>query len=774
MKLNFPAADLDTYLGFIDESRDHLESIEQKVLGLSGAVDADMVNSLFRSLHTIKGIAGFLALADIQRLSHRLESIFDAIRQGKLPVDERLIQAVLGSLDHLELMIQHLEEGLRSRSQAAPGAFRVETPDVDYLADHERLGMLLAGPSQGAAGGPAQAAMAEEEFITPEMRISFVKESEDLLESTEQIFLRLEDAPADAEAIAQAFRNIHSFKGNCGFFGFSSLERLGHRLENVLEGVRASGAALSLPILEAALQCMDVFKSSIAGLGNGGGGAIPGLEGWLARMDALSESAAPAIGDKVPLGELLIRENQASPDGIDYALSLQKRPLGQILIEEGLATPAAVAHALDVQSDRGRSAPHSAPKPAKEGKRDIRVDLAKLDTLMDLVGELVISTGMILNHPSVRGSDAPDLEKISHQLKGVVSDLQGVALGVRMVPIEATFRRMTRLVHDLSAKVGKRVRLDFLGEATEVDKTVVDMIADPIVHMIRNSLDHGLEEAQERTAAGKDPTGVVTLEAGQEGGEILVVVRDDGRGMNREKILRKAAERGLVGDGGEGLSDSDVFQFIFQPGFSTAEAVTATSGRGVGMDVVKSNIDKLGGRISVASSPGEGAAITLRIPLTLSIIDGMMVRTGESLFLLPLTAVRESISPRRQDVFTLADRQEMLKLRGKTLPIHRLADLYGLPGAKPHTCDGLLIHLETRGANFCLAVDDLLGQRQAVVKSLPEFMAEVPGTSSCSILDNGEIALILDVPGLGLLARKRAASPGIAAAKNSHLNGVSA
>jgi len=785
MNLIIPNSDLETYLGFIDESRDHLDSIEQKVLGLEAAVDADTVNSLFRALHTIKGIAGFLTLSDIQRLSHRLESVFDAIRQGNLNVTAHLIEVSLQNLDHLMVMIHSLEQGLANRIQSQEDNWSVNMSEIDYVKNYEELGLLLEPQSKTAesetvpeAGLEAGLEQGSEELITPEMKLSFMKESEELLETTEQVFLKLEATPSDTDLIAQAFRNIHSFKGNCGFFGYLEIEKISHRLENVLDNIRTTGEALPRPVLETALQCMDVFQSAVASLANGGNPQVTDLNGWLSRLDILAAKYKPADSTTPPLGEILVQDHQVSKESVEYALDLQKRPLGQILIEEGLVTPAAVEHALLVQSNNAKSsAPASstvAPNKVvpKDVKRDIRVDLAKLDQLMDLVGELVISTGMIFNHPVIQGSNAADLEKMGHQLKGVVSDLQSVALGVRMVPIDGTFRKMTRLVHDLSTKIGKKVRLDFKGEETEVDKTVVDLIADPLVHMIRNSVDHGLETPDERAKAGKDPVGIVTLEAGQEGGDILIVIRDDGRGMNRDKILAKAIERGLARENDIELSDSTIFQFIFQPGFSTAEAVTATSGRGVGMDVVKSNIDKLGGRITISSKLGEGSAITLRIPLTLSIIDGMMVQVGDSLFILPLTTVRESISPRKENLFTLVGGQEMLKLRGSTLPILHLSNLYSISGKHAKTSDGLLIHLEARDANFCLAVDNLLGQRQVVVKALPHFMSKIPGTSSCCILDNGEIALILDVPGLMLLTHKEDEAMEHAGANNQKLVAV--
>jgi two-component system chemotaxis sensor kinase CheA len=741
MDLRIPASDLETYLGFLDESREHFDSIEEKTLGLKDHVDTDVVNGLFRALHTVKGIAGFLGLADIQKLSHSLESVFDAVRQGTLAPTESSIHTLLAGLDRLQDQLAALGRGLQERTRGAEGDWVLAVEDLDYAEAYEALGRLLEPAPPPAAQ--------EEDLITPEMRISFLKESEELLDGTEQILLGLETAPADRDALARAFRNIHSFKGNCGFFAYARLEQASHRLETLLDKVRAKDEPVPKAVVEIALGCLDVFRAALPG---GPEGELPDPEGILARLDA---PAGP-----LPLGEILVRDHQATPEAIDYALSLQKRPLGQILVDEGLAAPTAVAQALMRQSSEagegagaGKAAGESTARaPVKETKRDLRVDLAKLDALMDLVGELAISTGMVFNHPLLRGSNDPALERVSHQLKGVVSELQGVALGLRMIPVEGAFRKMTRLVHDLSSKVGKQVKLEFRGAETEVDKTVVDLIADPLVHMIRNSIDHGLEAAAERTAAGKDPAGTVSLEAGQEGGEILITVADDGRGLNRERILRKAVERGLVEGDPAALSDEDVFQFIFQPGFSTAEAVTSTSGRGVGMDVVKSNIDRLGGRIQIRSEAGRGSRITMRIPLTLSIMEGMMVEASGSLFILPLTAVRESLAPKRGQVRVLAGGQEILMLRGKALPILRLSRLLRLPGGYEELTQGLLIHVTARDRRFCIAVDTLLGQRQVVVKALPGIMGHVPGISSCSILDDGAIALILDMASVAELA----------------------
>lgn len=770
MIIRFPASELETYIGFTDEAREHLDQAEQRMLALTEGGSPDDVNALFRALHTIKGVASFLGLEDIQKLSHMLETVFDSVRQGNLDADKDLLRICLTGLDRLSHMIANLRSGLEARAQEPDSGFAVDMEAVEYRDDYEDIRRLQAGIK-----GPGAEVGGSEELVTPEMAQAFVKEAVELLDATEQIFLRLDREPGDMEALVQAFRNIHSFKGNCGFFGYADLEKVSHRLESLLEAVREGGAPCPPAVQDAALKCLDLFRLAVGRLAEGGTAAVPEADIWTDALETMTaQGVSPAMAgirpfaaaaggaERPKLGDILVDQNQATREDIEYALALQKRPLGEILVDEGLAPARAVSAAL---SRQGGKAPigAAAALPPREAKRDLRVDLAKLDQLLDLVGELVISTGMIFNHPLLRECGAPDLERISHQLKSVVGDLQNVALGVRMIPVEGPFRKMTRLVHDLSSKSGKKVRLEFRGEETEIDKNVADLVADPLVHMIRNSVDHGLEQAEERIAAGKDPCGVITLEAGQDGGDVLIVIRDDGRGMSRAKILAKARERGLVdGDGAE-LTDSAVFQFIFMPGFSTAESVTATSGRGVGMDVVKSNIEKLNGRISIDSAEGRGSVITLRLPLTLSIIDGMLVRVGGSLFTLPLSAVRESIAPAPGSIFNLGGAQEMLMLRGKALPIVRLHRLQGIAGSLREISQGLLICLESRGAAYCLFVDDLLGQRQTVVKALPAYLGKIPGVSSCSILDNGEISLILDVPVLFHLHVSRQCGPDEAA-----------
>ena len=321
-------------------------------------------------------------------------------------------------------------------------------------------------------------------------------------------------------------------------------------------------------------------------------------------------------------------------------------------------------------------------------------------------------------------------------------------MGVRMVPVSGLFRKMIRLVYDLSSKCGKKVNLESIGEETEIDKTVMELISDPLVHIIRNSVDHGIETVDDRLASGKAEISTITIEAKHDGGEVWITIQDDGCGLDREKILTKAAERGLVQGDGEDMTDDEAFKLIFQPGFSTADQVTDVSGRGVGMDVVRKNIDKLKGRVDIRSIRGRGTTVILRIPLTLAIIDGMLVRIGASLYIIPLLAIKESFKPGPRDVTVIPGGQEMVRLRENLLPVVQFHDLYGQTFEKKEIDQGILVNLEANGKSICLFVDEVLGRQETVIKSLPKYMGNVKGVSGCTIFGGGDVSPIIDVGGL--------------------------
>jgi two-component system chemotaxis sensor kinase CheA len=428
--------------------------------------------------------------------------------------------------------------------------------------------------------------------------------------------------------------------------------------------------------------------------------------------------------------------------------------------EQPVSAPAAaapVAPAPDASAGPGK------PARSEPQQTSIRVDLAKLDELMNLVGELIIAENMVTRNEDLEGLELENFQRSASHLNQITRGLQDLAMSVRMVPLRSTFRKMLRVVRDVARKRGKPADLELVGEDTEVDRTVIEAIGDPLVHLIRNAVDHGLEDAAGRAAAGKPAKGQLRLEARHEAGEVWVELSDDGKGLDRDRILARGVERGLVPAGAD-LSDAEVWDLIFQPGFSTAEAITDVSGRGVGMDVVRRNIMDLQGRIDVESRPGRGTTFTLCIPLTLAIIDGMLARIGDRIYTVPLFNVREIIRPEKSDLRRLPGGGEVVLVRGAPLPILSLRDKHGIAGSPPADRPAVLLVVENGGFAVALPVDSLLGQQQTVIKPLPDYLGSMPGIAGCSLMGNGTISLILDVKGLvqevrsGADRRRRAGS----------------
>lgn len=383
----------------------------------------------------------------------------------------------------------------------------------------------------------------------------------------------------------------------------------------------------------------------------------------------------------------------------------------------------------------------------------ITVHVDKLDKLMDLVGELVIAESMVTRHPELKGLELEQFHKVAHRLDKITAELQDAVMSVRMVSLSGTFQKMNRIVRDMCKKLDKEVQLELLGEETEVDKNIIERISDPLMHLIRNSIDHGIESVRERLDAGKERQGTVTLEARNAGGEVLITVKDDGRGLNKRKILKRAVENNLLPKPEAEMTDKEIYSLIFYPGFSTKDTVTAYSGRGVGMDVVSRNLEEIGGEISVDSTEGAGTTITLKIPLTLAIIDGMNLKVGHTCCTIPITAVQQSFRPEPEDWIRDPDGNEMIMARGRCFPILRLHRYFSRTDSTEHR-DGILILLEQNGKPLCLLADELLGQQQVVIKPLPSYIRSIrriQGLAGCTLLGDGEISLVLDVAGLMLL-----------------------
>ncbi|MGI6120480.1 MAG: chemotaxis protein CheW, partial [Desulfosporosinus sp.] len=386
----------------------------------------------------------------------------------------------------------------------------------------------------------------------------------------------------------------------------------------------------------------------------------------------------------------------------------------------------------------------------------ISVSVAKLDQLMDLVGEMVIAEAMVTQNPDLEGLELNNFEKAARQLRKITGELQDIVMSVRMVPLEGTFKKMNRTVRDMCKKLNKEVQLQLIGQETEVDKNIIEHISDPLMHLIRNSIDHGIEMPDEREAKGKPRFGTISLEAKNAGGDVLIIIRDDGEGFNKDKILAKACEKGLIQGSEEVVTDKDIYNLVFLPGFSTNENVTEFSGRGVGMDVVVKNIEAVGGAIAADSVPGKGTTITLTIPLTLAIIDGMNIKVGNACYTIPTTAIKESFRPKMTEVIVDPDNNEMIMVRGKCYPILRLHEIFHVQTDINDFADGIIIMVEQDKKTFCIFADALIGQQQVVVKALPTYIQniqKVRGLAGCTLLGDGSISLILDVAGLSNFRR---------------------
>ena len=729
--------------GFIADSRELLDEIEPMLIELqqasedSGAADTDTINSIFRLFHSLKGAAGFLDLKNITRVTHEAETLLNLIRDNKFPLINDHTTALCRACDLIHALMTNIEQqgsdkGLEDTVEevvtvlvqlvAAGGAPEKTPPDKTK--------------SPAGSAGPPQPDL--QKTLTPELLSGFIQESDELLESVESALVGLDTSDNRQDDLDTAFRSIHSFKGNCGFMGFKDPERLSHSIETALAGMRTGAIPCSENNINILLPAIDALRSTVAELSKGGSDTIQGCDLILEILEDLT-GGRPESDQPLRLGEILVARGEASSAAVRSALEVQGKPRDKIL--NYIQEPAADS------PDRPETDQKS-PGTKKVMRRDIRVDLDKLDLMIDLVGELVIAQLMVTQNPDIQDYELENFDKASHHLQRVTSELQDIAISIRMVPLSATFRKMIRLVHDLSHKSGKKVKLDLIGEDTEVDKTVIEQIADPLVHLIRNAIDHGLEPAAKRKNLNKTETGNITLEAKHDGGEVLIIIRDDGAGLDRNKIFDKALKQGLVTEKDRNMSNEDVFKLIFEPGFSTAEKVTDVSGRGVGMDVVKKNLEKIKGTVDIKSNPGESSTFTLKIPLTLAIVDGMLVRVGQALYIIPLLAIRESFRPEPKNITFLPDGREVVRVREELIPVTRVYHLYNVKPEHTELHEGILVIIENQGENLCLFLDEVMGQQQTVIKALPGYMSDIDGVSGCSILGDGQVCLILDVGSL--------------------------
>jgi two-component system chemotaxis sensor kinase CheA len=576
------------------------------------------------------------------------------------------------------------------------------------------------------------------ECFDDEMTELFCAESQDLLQEVEQGVLVLERNPADAASIDVVFRVFHTFKGNAGVLKLVVLQRLTHELESVLDAARRGKLVLDRAAIDLILAGADVLRRYVT--------------------EVLSQLAGHDRGRSIPLPvpDLIARVQRLLGQATGAAATAKPTPAvvpapapAAIPAPAPLPSPAPAPAPPSVAAPRPAGPAAAAPVASAAAPNSVRVDTHKLDGLIDLVGELVVAQSMVVQSPELSGLGSAQLTRCLGQLRGITSDLQRTAMSLRMVPIGGTFRRMARLVRDLAVELGKEIELQLEGEETELDRTLVEELADPLVHMIRNSADHGIEPPDARIAAGKPAAGTITLRAFHRGGHIVIEIEDDGRGLSADRIRAKAVERGLV-QPDEPLDRAEILDLIFRPGFSTAEQITGLSGRGVGMDVVRRGIEGIRGKVEVASVEGRGTTFTLSVPLTLAIIEGLLVGVGDQRYIVPTLAVRESFRLTAGAVTTVQGRGEMVAVRGRLTPILRLGRHLGIAGsAAPAAApEGIVVVVESGQDCRCLLVDDLLGKQEVVIKSLGDMFRGRTAFAGAAILGDGRVGLILDVNAL--------------------------
>ncbi len=602
-----------------------------------------------------------------------------------------------------------------------------------------------AEPPANSAGKAIAAVVSTQARILPadadtELIKEYMTESLEHIAAGEVALLSLEKDPAQAEPINVIFRAFHTIKGTSGFMGLEDIQRLAHVAESLLDRARTGEIQVVGVHADLSLRACDMLRSMIQGLeGLKPGDPITIPEGLAELTGQLKDptTAAPQAPDRLRLGDILVAQGKVERTAVEETVQQQGSALlGEALVRDGKAGAADVVKALRTQKE-------ASGQPA--GESAIRVNTQRLDQVIDTMGELVIAHAMVAQDPMLRSRSqeyAQLARNIAHASK-IIRELQDLSMSLRMVPLKATFQKMARLVRDVARKSGKQVELVTEGEDTEIDRNMVDMLNDPLVHMIRNAVDHGVEAPEVRQQGGKNPTGTVTIRAYHSAGSVVIELRDDGKGLDREKLLKKARERGLVADGSE-LSDREVFELIFAPGFSTAEVVSDVSGRGVGMDVVRKNVQALRGQVDIASTLGAGSLFTVRLPLTMAIIDAMVVHVSRERYLLPIVSVEQSFRPKAGAMSTVVGKGEMVRLRNELLPVLRLHKLFGLTGAVEDASAGLMIVVQASGGRCAILVDELLGQQQVVIKSLGRSLANVPGVAGAAILGDGRVGLILE------------------------------
>lgn len=706
------------YETFFDEADELLAQMEQLLLELDvGAPDIEQLNAIFRAAHSIKGgAATFGCFNQLAGTTHLLENLLDAIRRGEMALRTDMIDIFLETKDVLKSQL----DAYRASEEPDDAVFERICAVLRQLALEHKDPAAAAAPAP-AAPAPAAAPVAApapapvQQAPAPVAPVEAAAPAAATSEQAGGLPLRVRITKVSDKDAA------------------SLLEEMGN-----LGTVKASERANGVLTVWVDSTCTPEDIEAVCCF------IVDGDQLNIAR------EAAPASGDAAPVAAEAAPAAQAAPVAAPAAApAAPEAPAADVAAAADAAAPAARAAA--------RPAASAAAHADKEST-SIRVGVEKVDQVINLVGELVITQAMLAQTASTLDPVLHDrLLNGMEQLERNARDLQEAVMSIRMMPMDYVFSRFPRLVRDIAGKMGKQIELQTYGRATELDKSLIERIIDPLTHLVRNSLDHGIETPEKRIAAGKDPVGQLVLSAQHNGGNIVIEVSDDGGGLNREKILKKAMAQGLAVN--ENSPDDEIWQLIFAPGFSTAEKVTDISGRGVGMDVVRRNIQDMGGHVQLSCEPGNGTTTRIVLPLTLAILDGMSVRVGEETFILPLNHVTESLQPTNDQIYSVAGNERVMHVRGEYLPLVEMHRVFSVGEAQTDPTQAIAVIMQAEDRRFALLVDHLIGQHQVVVKNLESNYRKVPGISAATILGDGSVALIVDVFALARANRERWSQP---------------
>ncbi len=700
---------LDMYLF---ENGQLLERLQEIVLEQKDedCFDDDSINEIFRIMHTIKGSSGVMMFDDVTKISHKLEDVFFYLRESKpenVPHIE-LVEHVLQVADFITGELDKLQNG-----ESADGKSGELVAEIDKFLDaiknsdgekdkviaenvHEEPEQFYIAPMATSASHFFKIYLTFEQDVQlvnvhAYKTVYSLKEiAEDLLHYPEDL---ISDANSEKEILENGFKIL--LQAQCSEADIREIVKEGYELKKV-----------------------DVCECSAREFGQG-------FDSFGSEIRIDLESSVEEIEAKADAKAEQKPEQKAAAPG-DFVIESKEPGKGKKLVKD---------------------------KPKKQEKAAfISVDVHKMDMLMDLIGELVIAESVVLQNSDLKvpGLKLDNFHKAAKQMSKISTDLQNVIMSMRMVALTNTFQKMNRIVFDVSRKLGKDIEFEMVGEHTEVDKNIIEHISDPLMHLVRNSVDHGIEMPEERAKAGKTEKGKVTLSAKTESGKVWITVQDNGKGLSREKILAKARKQGILdyAKPDNAYTDKEVYQFITLPGFSTNEKVTEYSGRGVGMDVVVSNLQSIGGSLEIESTPGQGSQMIMKIPLTLAIIDGIVMEVGKSSFVIETGVVKEFINLRENRLFKEPTGEELVMIRGECYPVLRVGERYQIHGYDPEKMDGMLVLVEVEKKTMCLLVDRLVGKQEIVVKPIPDYIKKVQGLSGCTQLGDGSIALILDAVGL--------------------------